>query len=82
MCLLGLCGAVVGFLTRIPSWLVGLATVGLLPVWSLIDMQLAYAEGLERHTLVPLEWAFYAVYSLPGMLGAWLSQRVRRGSGD
>jgi len=81
LCLLGFFGAVVGYLSRAPFWLIGLATVSLLPVWSLVDMQLAY-EGVERHNLLPLEWAFFAIYSLPGMPGAWLSQRALRGPGD
>ena len=75
LCLLGVSGLVVGYFFRIPIWVIGASTVISLPIWSLIDMQLAYAEGVERHNLLPLEWVFYAVYSLPGMLGASLSQR-------
>lgn len=75
LCLLGVSGIIVGYFFRIPLWVIGVSTVISLPIWSLIDMQLAYAEGVERHNLLPLEWLFYAVYGLPGMLGAWISQR-------
>jgi len=79
LALLGLVGVAVGTLFRVRFWLVGVFTVAALPLWSLIDIGIASAEGVERHNLLPFEWALYACYSLPAVLGSWFAQRTLRG---
>jgi hypothetical protein len=63
--LLVLLGSAAGALSRLPSWGIGIASISLLPAWSTIDL---VAGG--DHNLLPIEWVFYGIYSLPVILGA------------
>ena len=75
--LLILTGIIIGCFFRAPFWAIGLASVAILPLWSLIDA--VYAErilNLDRHNLLPFEWLIYLLFSLPAMVGALLGQQV------
>lgn len=65
-------GAVFGCFSKTPFWLVGPATVVLLPLWSSVDLALG-----GSHNLLPIEWAFYCFYGAFGMLGASIGYGIK-----
>lgn len=58
------------------SVVIGISTIVILPIWSVLDMILGNPVP-ERHNLLPIEWLFYFTYSAFGMLGASLAKKRR-----
>jgi hypothetical protein len=71
-------GVTLGRYGRAPYWLLGLSTVALLFVWSVIDQRMATAAGLDRHNLLPIEWFSYLVISIFPILGSRLGANWKR----
>ncbi len=77
--LLILIGFIIGYFFETPFWAIGLASIVLLPLWSILDAEYSYKVlNLERHNLLPFEWIFYLFCSLPAMFGAWVGQYLRK----
>ena len=77
--LLFVAGFIPSLLSATSFLAIGAATTVFLPVWSILDIVDAYLiDGVERHNLLPIEWFFYGVLSLPGILGAWTGRLIRR----
>ena len=65
-------GFLAGLFGRTPFLILGLATVAVLPGWSILDM-----VGGHDHNLFPIEFAIYGFYALFGILGARLGRHRR-----
>ena len=66
-------GAVGGFFSSVRGWLLGVSSVALLPAAAVCEM----VVDPTSHNLWPLEFAFYAVLSIPGILGAYIGRGCR-----
>ena len=71
--LLVVVGAVFGYFGRGHFGLVGMATLAFFPVWSCLDMFMG-----NDHNLFPIEWFFYGMLSLLGMLGAGIGRFIAK----
>lgn len=72
LALLAAVGFLAGLFGSASVLLLGVATVAVLPAWSLLDMAVGH-----DHNLFPVEFAFFGGYALFGVLGAWLGRRAR-----
>lgn len=72
--LLVVVGLLLGLFGRGPVLLLGPATMLLFPIWSAADM----LAGSTGHNLWPIEWFFYGIESLFGLLGAGIGRGVKR----
>ncbi len=72
--LLGLAGFAPAAFRRAHPLLVGISTMALFPVLSIAEM----VADPTSHNLWPFEWFFYALETLPGILGAFLGRRFAR----
>ena len=61
-------------MSRLSGWKIGLATMALFPIMTIIEL----IADSSSHNLLPIEFIFYAVFSLPAILGAYLAQGVRK----
>lgn len=67
MAYLFLAGLAGTFVTGAPPWLVGVATMVLFPLWSLLDAVMA---GPQSHSLLGIEFFIYAFFTIPALIGA------------
>src|SRR5436190_24042871 len=67
-------GFLVGCFGRGHPFLLGLATVSLLPIFAIAEMMVSSAS----HSLWPLEFAIYGFVSLSAIVGAFLGRFIRR----
>ncbi|MFN0205646.1 MAG: hypothetical protein ACKVS6_04955 [Planctomycetota bacterium] len=74
--LLVIVGAIFGYFGRGHFGFVGMATMALFPIWSCLDMFMG-----NDHNLFPIEWIFYGIQSLLGMLGAGIGRFIAKRNG-
>ena len=67
--LLGIIGSL---LVNLQGWKIGLLTVSLLPLVAIAEMGI----DSSSHNLFPIEFFFYAVFSIPSMIGAYILQGI------
>lgn len=67
-------GFIMKFFTSLNGWKVGLLTVAFLPVITFLEI----IADSSSHNLWPIELVFYAVFSIPAIIGAWLSHFLRK----
>lgn len=67
-------GFIMKFFTSLNGWKVGLLTIALLPVITFLEI----IADSSSHNLWPIEFVFYAVFSIPAIIGAWLSHFLRK----
>src|SRR5680860_1271904 len=65
-------GFAIRFLTKLPSWKIGLTTITLFPVMAILEV----IVDSSSHNMLPFEFIFYAVYTIPAIIGANLAQLV------
>jgi hypothetical protein len=75
-------GFVAALVGRAPWWLLGVATVAALPLWSAVDVVAGSVQGRSDHNLLPFEWAIYGALSGCGIFGAGVARWVRTGLFD
>ncbi|MEK0414010.1 MAG: hypothetical protein RL070_1498 [Bacteroidota bacterium] len=61
------------FFSNISSWKLGLATMIFFPVISILEI----IADSSSHNLLPFEFIFYAVYSIPAIIGAYLAEGIK-----
>lgn len=66
-------GFIMKFFTSLNGWKVGLLTVAFLPVITFLEI----IADSSSHNLWPFEFVFYAFFSIPAIIGAWLSNFLR-----
>ncbi|HIF83906.1 MAG TPA: hypothetical protein EYQ79_00255 [Flavobacteriaceae bacterium] len=65
-------GLIIKSFSDLSSWKIGLASMALFPLAAICEI--IYEP--TSHNLFPLEFIFYAIYSLPALLGAYLSEFI------
>jgi hypothetical protein len=68
-------GFVMRSFTKLPGWKLGLATMALFPVIAIIELTIFDSTS---HNLLPIEFILYAIYTAPGIVGAYIGQGVQR----
>lgn len=68
-------GFVMRSFTKLPGWKIGLATMALFPIIALIELMIFDSTS---HNLLPIEFILYAIYTTPGIIGAYIGQGVQR----
>ncbi len=56
------------------SWKIGLMSMALFPLAAICEM----IVDLSSHNMFPIEFIFYGFYTIPAIIGAYLSQFIRR----
>jgi len=69
-----LTGFAMKFFGKLPAWKIGLATMALFPILSILEM----IVDSSSHNLFPFEFIFYTIYSVPAIIGAYISKLVQR----
>lgn len=72
--LLFLSGFGVKLSSKLSSWKIGLMTMALFPVTSIFEI---FVDA-SSHNMLPFEFIFYAVYSFPAIIGAYLAEVIKR----
>jgi hypothetical protein len=70
---LGLTGAVLGFLQPKYWWVVGMATMALMPIAAILEM----FKDPTSHNLWPLEFILYGMVNTPSLLASFAGSQVR-----
>ena len=65
-------GLIIKSFSDLSSWKIGLASMALFPLAAICEI--IYEP--TSHNLFPLEFIFYAIYTLPALLGAYLSEFI------
>lgn len=65
-------GFIIKSFSDLSSWKIGLASMALFPLAAICEI--IYEP--TSHNLFPLEFIFYAIYTLPALLGAYLSEFI------
>jgi hypothetical protein len=67
-------GFIVKLFSNIPFWKIGLMSMVLFPLAAICEM----IVDPSSHNLFPFEFIFYAVTTIPAIIGAGLSQVIKR----
>ena len=70
--LLLLSGFGVQLLSQLPNWKIGLTTMALFPIMVLCEIMV----DTSSHSMFPIEFILYALYSIPAMIGAYFAQKM------
>ena len=72
--LLLLSGFGVKLLTKLSGWKIGFLTMALFPIMAIFEM----IADSSSHNMLPFEFIFYALYSVPAIIGAYLAQGTNK----
>jgi len=72
--LLFLSGFGVKLLSKLSGWKIGLTTMALFPIMAIFEMFF----DLSSHNLLPIEFIFYAAYTVPAIIGAYIAQGIQK----
>jgi hypothetical protein len=72
--LLLLSGFGVKLLSNLSGWKIGLTTMALFPILAIFEM---FVDS-SSHNMFPFEFIFYAVYSIPAIIGAYIAQGIKK----
>ena len=67
-----LAGLIGRLFVNLPGWKIGLLTIVFFPLAAIFEM----IVDPTSHNLFPIEFFFYALYSIPAMLGAYIIQGI------
>jgi len=62
-------------MSKLPPWKIGLMTMVLFPVMAIFEIFV----DVSSHNMLPIEIIFYAVYSFPAIIGAYVAQTIKTG---
>jgi len=68
-----LSGFIVKLFSNVPSWEIGLMSMVLFPLAAICEM----IADSSSHNLFPIEFIFYGIYTIPAIIGAYLSQGIQ-----
>jgi len=69
-----LSGFIVKLFSNIPFWKIGLMSMVLFPLAAICEMLF----DSSSHNMFPIEFIFYAIYTIPAIIGAAASQVIKR----
>jgi len=72
--LLLLSGFGLKLLSNLSGWKIGLTTMALFPMLAIFEM---FVDS-SSHNMFPFEFIFYAVYSVPAIIGAYIAQGIKK----
>ena len=78
--LLVMAGFIPAYISLVKFWEIPMVTIATFIVWLFLDVVDAYVfDRIERHNLLPFELILYGLYSMPGMLGAFIAKLLQLG---
>ena len=69
-----LSGFGVKLLSNLPGWIIGYTTMALFPIMAISEM----IVDSSSHNMLPFEFIFYALYTVPAIIGAYLAQGIQK----
>ena len=69
-----LSGLIVKLVSKIPFGKIGLMSMALFPLAAICEMII----DSSSHSMFPFEFIFYAIYTIPAIIGAAVSQVIKR----
>lgn len=72
--LLLLSGFGVKLLSNFSGWKIGLTTMALFPIMAILEM---FVDS-SSHSMLPIEFIFYAAYTVPAIIGAYIAQGIQK----
>jgi len=69
-----LSGFVVKFFIELSGWKIGLLTMALFPIWILAEVII----DPTSHNLFPFEIILYSLYTIPAIIGAYISLGIQK----
>lgn len=69
-----LSGFIVKLFSDVEPWKIGLMNMVLFPIATICEM----IYDSSSHSMFPFEFIFYALYTLPAMVGALISQGIKK----
>lgn len=69
-----LSGFIVKLFSDVAPWKIGLMSMALFPIAAICEM----IYDSSSHSMFPFEFIFYALYTFPAILGALISQGIKR----
>ena len=76
--LLLISGFCMKWVSKLPSWKIGISTMALFPILAILE---TLADS-SSHNMLPFEFIFYAVYSIPAIVGAYLAEGIKLALGS
>lgn len=71
--LLFLSGFGMKFFSNLSSWKIGLTIMSLFPIMAIFEILV----DSSSHNMLPIEFIFYLVYSIPAIFGAYLAEGIK-----
>tara|TARA_B110000483_G_scaffold87276_1_gene107728 strand:+ start:147 stop:572 length:426 start_codon:yes stop_codon:yes gene_type:complete len=71
--LLAISGFIISLFSKIEGWKIGLSTMALFPIMTIIEM----IVDTSSHNLFPFEFIFYAVLTIPSIIGAYIAKGLK-----
>ena len=71
--LLFLSGFGMKFFSNLSSWKIGLTIMALFPIMAIFEILV----DSSSHNMLPIEFIFYLVYSIPAIFGAYLAEGIK-----
>lgn len=68
-----LSGFIVKLFSAIPSWKIGLMSMAMFPLAAICEM----ISDTSSHNLFPFEFIIYGFYTIPAIIGAYISQIIK-----
>lgn len=69
-----LSGFVVKFFFKLSGWKIGLLTMALFPIWIISEV----IVDSTSHNMFPFEIILYSIYTIPAIVGAYLSLGIQK----
>jgi hypothetical protein len=64
----------VKLLSNFSGWKIGLTTMALFPIMAIFEM---FVDS-SSHSMLPIEFIFYAAYTVPAIIGAYIAQGIQK----
>ena len=71
--LLAISGFIISLFSKIEGWKIGLSTMALFPIMTIIEM----IFDSSSHNLFPFEFIFYALLTIPSIIGAYIAKGLK-----
>ncbi len=71
--LLFLSGFGMKYFSNLSGWKIGLTIMALFPIMAIFEILV----DSSSHNMLPIEFIFYIVYSIPAILGAYLAEGIK-----
>lgn len=73
-----LSGFGVKLLSNLSGWKIGLTTMAIFPIMAISEI---FVDS-SSHSMFPIEFIFYAAYTVPAIIGAYIAQGIQKVFGE